>query len=201
MKKVLLHICCGVCAFASIERLKNEGYEVTGFFYNPNIHPLGEYKRRREVLSVVRESSGIEIIEGEYIPKEWFALCRHLKDEPEGGARCSICYGMRLKKTFSLSRELGFDYFTTTLTISPHKKSKVIFDIGKNIGGDKFLAIDFKKKDGFKRTNEIAKKYNVYRQNYCGCVYSLIERRRRAQVLAQKDTQISAGNNNFKLQA
>ncbi|OPX30955.1 MAG: hypothetical protein B1H08_00290 [Candidatus Omnitrophica bacterium 4484_171] len=173
MNKVLLHICCGVCAFASIERLKGEGYTVKGFFYNPNIHPSGEYEKRREVLNIVRDSTGIEIIEGGYDPREWFALCEHLKDEPEGGARCSICYRMRLKETFLLSKKLKFDYFTTTLTISPHKKSRVIFDIGSQIGGDDFLAIDFKKKDGFKRTNELARKYNVYRQNYCGCVYSL----------------------------
>jgi len=186
MKKVLLHICCGVCAFASIERLKSEGYGVAGFFYNPNIHPLGEFEKRKDVLDIVRNATGVEIIEGDYIPKEWFVLCKHLKDEPEGGARCSICYRMRLKETFLLSKKLEFDYFTTTLTISPHKKSRVIFDIGKQVGADSFLAIDFKKKDGFKRTNELAREYNVYHQNYCGCVYSLIERKRLTQIATDK---------------
>ncbi len=179
MAKVLLHICCGVCAFGSIERLKNEGFYVTGFFYNPNIHPLREYERRRKVLDTVREKMEIEIIEGVYNPKEWFRLCKDYACEPEGGARCLVCYKMRLEETLFLSKKLFFDYFTTTLTISPYKKTGVIFEIGRRLEKEKFLDIDFKKKEGFKRAKELASKYNVYRQNYCGCVYSLIEKRKK----------------------
>ncbi len=179
MKRVLLHICCGVCAFACIERLRNEGFYVEGFFYNPNIHPKEEYEKRKDALSIVREVMNIRIIEGKYNPKEWFLLCKNYAEEQEGGKRCSLCYRMRLEEAYSLSRKLGFEYFTTTLTVSPHKRSGKIFEEGEKISRKSFLKIDFKKKDGFKKTNELAKKYKVYHQNYCGCIYSLMERRNR----------------------
>jgi len=172
-KKVLLHICCGVCAFYSIDYLKEKGFEVVGYFFNPNIYPEEEYNKRKDVLYTVADLTSIKIIEGDYANKEWEELCKAYKDEPEGGKRCELCYKIRLEETAKKSKDLNFDYFTTTLTISPHKKSKVIFDIATLIDKNRFLFIDFKKNDGFKKTIELAKKYNLYRQNYCGCRYSL----------------------------
>ncbi|UCG35015.1 MAG: epoxyqueuosine reductase QueH [Candidatus Omnitrophota bacterium] len=172
MKKVLLHICCGVCAFASIGRLKKEGFYVEGFFFNPNIHPAGEYIKRKKVAVEVSRLCNTKIIMGEYRADDWFKECRALSDECEGARRCLVCYRLRLKRTFDTCVDKEFDYFTTTLTISPHKNSEQILEIGKRLGKDKFLSLDFKKEDGFKNTMELAKKHNFYRQNYCGCVYS-----------------------------
>lgn len=173
MKKVLLHICCGVCASQPVGILRNQGYSVTGFFYNPNIHPASEYALRKEQVYKVKNLLEFDLIEIDYRPEEWFSLCSPYADEKEGGSRCRVCYRLRLLKTFSLCREAGFDFFTTTLTVSPHKVSKLIFGEGKNIGGEKFLAQDFKKKDGFRKTTAFARERGLYRQNYCGCVYSL----------------------------
>lgn len=175
MKKILLHICCGVCAFSCIERLKEEGFYIEGLFFNPNIHPHQEYLQRRQVLKIVQDVARIHIIEADYDPNRWLVLCKDYSDEKEGGSRCHICYELRLKETFNLCRELEFDYFTTTLSVSPHKRSNVIFDIGRRVGGTSFLEKDFKKKEGFKRAQELARKYGVYHQNYCGCIYSMIE--------------------------
>lgn len=176
MKKVLLHICCGVCAASCIIRLKEEGFQVAGFFYNPNIHPYEEYLRRKEIIEKLKEAFYIPIYEAEYNTKNWFALCFPFKDELEGGKRCLLCYELRLRRTYKLLKEKQFDYFTTTLTVSPHKKSKLIFEVGEKIDKDKFLPIDFKKKDGFKKSINFAKEHNLYRQHYCGCLYSLEER-------------------------
>lgn len=179
MKKVLLHICCGVCASVAIKRLKEEGFYVSGFFFNPNIHPQAEYNKRKANLKIIKKIFGIEIIEGLYEPKQWFKFTRVYAREKEGGKRCSICYALRLRESFLLCRNKGFDFFTTTLTISPHKKSSTISTIGKKIGGTYFLERDFKKKDGFKEAMIFAKKYDLYRQNYCGCIYSLLERKKK----------------------
>lgn len=172
MKKVLLHICCGVCAYSSIERLKEENFYVEALFFNPNIQPYSEYLKRKETAKKVVRITNIELIEGKYTVFDWFRLCKAYSQEQEGGRRCFLCYELRLKQTFDLCCQRNFDYFTTTLTISPHKKSSVIMEIGKNIGKDKFLPLDFKKNNGFKRTMEAAKRFNLYRQNYCGCIYS-----------------------------
>ena len=177
MKRVLLHICCGVCAFGSIEHLKKEGYYIEGFFYNPNIYPPQEYSKRLQALGAVKDVLGIAIEEGRYNDDEWFSLCKDYADEQEGGVRCMRCYEMRLSETYRKMQDKKFDYFTTTLTISPHKNSSDIFDIGKAIDAQRFLVIDFKKQDGFKRTQELSKKYNVYHQDYCGCIYSQRNRR------------------------
>lgn len=172
MKKILLHICCGVCGLASIEDLKAKGYNVSGFFFNPNIAPEGEYQRRLKATEAAAAISNIELISGEYNSKEWFKTCGPYKGEDEGGFRCELCYEFRLKETAKLVEEKGFDYFTTTLTISPHKNSALIARIGKKISRDSFLEVDFKKKDGFKKSLRLAKEHNLYRQNYCGCIYS-----------------------------
>ena len=177
MKKVLLHICCGICALACIEKLKQEGFYVEGFFFNPNIHPFEEYQRRKQALKSPTSIFDIKIHEGLYSDKEWFMLCAPFAREPEGGLRCQHCYKIRLDVAYQFAREKNFDYFTTTLTISPHKNSDMVFNVGNEINPDKFLAIDFKKNNGFKRTQELSKVHNLYRQNYCGCIYSFNNRR------------------------
>jgi len=171
-KRVLLHICCGVCSSGVIERLKEEGFEVTGFFYNPNIHPEEEYNRRLEVAQQVSRILDFELIEGEYDKDNWFKLTENLKDEPEGGKRCEVCFRIRLEKSAKKANELNIPYFTTTLSISPHKNVSIINKVGKELSNENFLERDFKKRDGTKLAIEFSKKYNLYRQNYCGCVYS-----------------------------
>ena len=184
MKKVLLHICCCGCASVAIKRLKEEGFTVKGFFFNPNIHPLREYERRKNDLSILRKVFSVDIIEGSYNPREWFPVCKEYAQEEEGGERCRLCYGYRLRQTYPLCKKLNFDFFTTTLTVSPHKRSHTIFDVGHTIGGDCFLERDFKKKNGFKESVEFSMRYALYRQNYCGCVYSLMERQQGVRHLA-----------------
>jgi predicted adenine nucleotide alpha hydrolase (AANH) superfamily ATPase len=171
--KIVLHICCGICAAGVVERLTQEGHQVLGFFYNPNIHPLEEYNRRLEVARRVAGELNFSLIETPYTPDEWLKETESLADEPEGGRRCEVCFRFRLTKTRVCMEERGWDAFTTTLTISPRKNADVVNRVGIEIGGDKFLARDFKKKEGFKRTMELAKKWALYHQDYCGCVYSL----------------------------
>jgi len=177
MKKVLLHICCSTCAAGAVRRLQEEGFGVTGFYFNPNIHPRDEYEKRKKNLEHIRSAFDIEVIEGEYTPRKWFAVCREFSHEPERGNRCRLCYHMRLQETYRLSKEKGYDHFTTTLTISPHKESHTVFEIAKSVGGEAFLPVDFKKKEGFKIANQFAKEHDFYRQDYCGCVYSLLKRK------------------------
>jgi len=180
--KVLLHICCAVCAASCVERLRAEGHQVSGFFYNPNVQPPEEYLNRLAAAESLAGYEKFPLLVGEYDPDEWFSQVQDLKDQPEGGERCSKCFSIRLSETARLAREKGFDAFTTTLTISSHKDSEVINDIGRGIAGDLFLRWDFKKNNGSKRANELAQKYDLYRQNYCGCVYSLEERKGNARL-------------------
>ena len=171
--KVVLHICCGVCAAEAVERLTLEGHQVLGFFYNPNIYPLDEYERRLEVARKVAKELDFSLEVAPYVPEEWFKEARALAEEPEGGRRCEICFRLRLRRTYVYMKGCGADAFTTTLTISPQKPADLINRIGKEIGGDGFLAKDFKKQEGFKRAMELARSWALYRQRYCGCVYSL----------------------------
>lgn len=171
--KVVLHICCGVCAAGTAERLTSEGHEVLGLFYNPNIHPLEEYERRLEVAYKVAKELNFPLEVPPYTPEEWFAETSSLENEPEGGRRCAVCFRLRLKKTYLYLQDCGWDAFTTTLTISPSKSAEVINQAGREIGGDRFLVRDFKKKAGFQRATELAKQWALYQQNYCGCVYSM----------------------------
>ena len=176
--KILLHICCAVCACSVVERLKNEGYEVTGYFYNPNIHPEQEYlKRLKETERLAREEN-FPLITGDYNVEKWFARIKGLEKGPEGGRRCARCFSLRLEKAAEIAKDKGLGLFTTTLTVSPHKNAQVLNEVGSSIAGGLFLARDFKKRDGFKRAQELSKQYNFYHQDYCGCVYSLNERRR-----------------------
>lgn len=171
--KVVLHICCGVCAAGVVERLFSEGQEVRGFFYNPNIHPQEEYERRLEAARKVAQEMNFPLEVGPYTPEEWFAETRSLENEPEGGKRCEVCFRHRLKRAYLYLQDSGFDAFTTTLTISPQKSAAVVNRVGQEIGGDRFLVRDFKKKAGFQRATELSKKWALYHQNYCGCIYSL----------------------------
>ena len=176
--KVVLHICCGVCAAGAVERLALEGHQIIGFFYNPNIHPTQEYQRRLEAIYKVAKELKFPLEVAPYTPKEWLRETINLRYESEGGKRCEVCLRLRLRETYLYMLNSRGDAFTTTLTVSPHKSQEAINRIGREIGGDNFLARDFKKKEGFKRAIELARQWNLYRQDYCGCIYSLKERRK-----------------------
>jgi epoxyqueuosine reductase len=173
MKKVLLHICCGICSSWAIEKLKKNGLEVTGFFFNPNIHPENEYRKRLSTARKVAEFHQIGFLEGQYLPEKWRHLVKGLEKEPEGGKRCGICFKFRLEETYRMARELKIEQFTTTLTISPHKDFALISSIGKAISPEGFLAYNFKKEEGFKKSIEFCRQHALYRQDYCGCVFSI----------------------------
>jgi len=153
-----------------------EGHTVTGYFYNPNIHPADEYERRRETAKKAAKHFDIDFVEGPYDRENWFTLVKGTEYEPEGGERCKRCFRMRLEKTYEYLKKQMFDRFTTTLTTSPLKDAAAINEIGRQIGGEKFISRDFKKKDGFKRAMEIAKELDLYHQDYCGCIYSQEEK-------------------------
>lgn len=171
--KIVLHICCGVCAAGVVDRLTREGHEVLGFFDNPNIHPREEYERRLAVARRVAKEFGFPLEVVPYTPDDWFAATRSLENEPEGGQRCEVCFRLRLSRTYEFLKTSGADAFTTTLTISPRKSAALVNKIGQAISVEKFLARDFKKQAGFQRAIELAKKWELYRQDYCGCIYSL----------------------------
>ncbi len=174
-EKLLFHICCAPDATVVAERLAPD-YDITGYFYNPNIHPESEYRMRVDEMEELSLKIGLKLIVGPYDADNWYKLVRGLEDEPEGGARCEICFRMRMESTAKVARERGFDLFTTVLTVSPHKNAELINAIGTEAAekyGVRFLPSNFKKKDGFKRSIELSKVYSLYRQNYCGCVYSM----------------------------
>ncbi len=179
---LLLHSCCAPCSSYCIEYL-SQFFNVTVFYYNPNIYPDEEYyhrvKEQQRFISQFPTKHPVKFIEGDYDKDSFYAIAKGLEKEPEKGRRCHKCYDLRLRKTATVAKDLGFDYFTTTLTISPMKDSQVLNEIGINIGkelGVNWLPSDFKKKEGYKRSTEISKEYDMYRQDYCGCVYSYNER-------------------------
>ncbi|MDD5633889.1 MAG: epoxyqueuosine reductase QueH [Candidatus Omnitrophica bacterium] len=174
--KVLLHVCCGICAVPAAERLMCEGHIVTGFFYNPNIHPVDEYKKRLAAAEKAAKELGFELIEGMYDREKWFENAKGVEYEKEGGKRCERCFYMRLARTYDYMKRKNFDMFATTLSAGPMKNVEVINSIGRSIGGEKFFLADFKKKGGAQRGIELAKEWNLYRQDYCGCIYSLEEK-------------------------
>jgi predicted adenine nucleotide alpha hydrolase (AANH) superfamily ATPase len=175
--KVLLHICCAVCATCCVERLRQEGHEVSGYFYNPNIQPQEEYLRRLKETKKLASRESFPLIVGDYDLDDWFAKIKGLEIEPEGGKRCLRCFSLRLKRAREVAKKKSFSAFTTTLTVSPHKDAQAINEIGRNIDNGLFLPRDFKKQNGFKRAQELSRQYNFYHQNYCGCIYSLEARR------------------------
>jgi predicted adenine nucleotide alpha hydrolase (AANH) superfamily ATPase len=184
--RVLLHSCCGPCSTTAVERLAR-AYQVTVFFFNPNITDEEEYKRRaqaqREFVDRYNASSSsldrIHLVLGPYEPNAFLNRIKGYEDEPEGGARCTICFLMRMEKACEYALMHGIEAFTTSLSVSPHKDINVISKIGKDLSlkyGVTFLAEDFKKQNGFVRSVELAKTYELYRQDYCGCIFSKMER-------------------------
>lgn len=172
--RLLLHVCCAPCSTHVIERLR-EGFELTCYFYGPNIHPEEEYRKRADEARGYCEKRGIVFIEGEYDASSWLEAVKEHEEDEEGGERCKICYELRLTNTAEMARKMGFEWFGTTLTISPHKKADVINEIGSAIGtreGVNFLEEDFKKKNGYKESVRMSKEHGLYRQLYCGCKYS-----------------------------
>lgn len=172
--KLLLHTCCAPCSPHVIEILQRE-FDVSIFFYNPNIHPFEEYQVRLEEMRQFCSKVPVALLVGEYDADRWFQMVEGMETEEEGGKRCELCYGMRLEKTARFAQSNGFEHITTTLTVSPHKMAAIINRIGREWAGTcdvNFYEADFKKRDGFKKSCELSKKYGFYRQNYCGCTYS-----------------------------
>jgi predicted adenine nucleotide alpha hydrolase (AANH) superfamily ATPase len=171
--RIVLHICCGVCAAGAAKTLAEEGHQVLGLFYNPSIYPEAEYYKRLENASKVARELNFHLEAASYAPECWIKETEPFQHEPEGGKRCPVCFRIRLEKTYLYLQEHKADVFTTTLTISPHKSAEIVNKIGREIGGDRFLSRDFKKKDGFKKAIQSAMELGLYRQNYCGCRYSI----------------------------
>ncbi|SHI47253.1 epoxyqueuosine reductase QueH [Pseudobutyrivibrio xylanivorans] len=179
---LLLHSCCGPCSSYCIEYL-SQYFNITVFYYNPNIYPDEEYyhrvKEQQRFIEAFPTKHPVSFIEGDYDKNRFYEIAKGLEHEPEKGARCHKCYELRLRRTAEVALEKSFDFFTTTLTISPMKDSQVLNEIGIRIGeevGVAWLPSDFKKKEGFKRSTQLSAEYDMYRQDYCGCVYSYNER-------------------------
>lgn len=175
---LLLHSCCAPCSSYTLEYL-SQYFNITVYYYNPNIYPEEEFHKRVEeekrLISELPTKHPVKMISGDYEPKEFYDIAKGLENVAEGGERCFRCYRLRLEKTAQLARDMGFDYFTTTLSISPLKRSEKINEIGDDVAksyGVKFLPSDFKKRGGFLRSIQLSKDYNLYRQNYCGCIFS-----------------------------
>ena len=190
---LLLHSCCAPCSSYVLEYL-SDFFKITVFYYNPNISPKDEFiKRINEQKRLIRElpsKNEINFIEGFYDNEKFVSLSRNLGHMEEGGERCFKCYNLRLEETARLARKNGFDYFTTTLSVSPYKNSDKLNLIGKSLS-DKYeisyLYSDFKKKNGYKRSIELSKKYNLYRQDYCGCIYSKKAREKHLSSLSHEN--------------
>lgn len=175
---LFLHACCAPCSSYCLEYLSRY-FSITLFYYNPNISPASEYRERAdEARRLVLELPAVHpvtFLEGDYRPEEYYRAVKGHEKDPEGGERCTICFTERLREAARLAAEKGFDYFTTTLTISPLKDAERLNAIGEAAGeefGVRFLPSDFKKKNGYKRSTELSAEYHLYRQNYCGCVFS-----------------------------
>ena len=175
---LLLHACCAPCSSYCVEYL-SEYFDITVFFYNPNIDSLQEYERRvseeERFLSSFPAKRPVRLVSERYEPKEFYEAAKGLEDEPEGGKRCEKCFRLRLSKAAAYAKENGFDYFTTTLSISPLKNASLLNSIGDELSkeyGVPYLFSEFKKRGGFQRSTELSKEYGLYRQNYCGCVFS-----------------------------
>ena len=176
--KLLLHACCAPCSSAVLERLSNF-FEITILYYNPNITDKEEYEKRieeiKKLISLVKYKYPITLLEGDYVPEKFFEMAKGLEKEPERGKRCYKCYEMRLEETAKIADKLGFYNFCTTLTLSPHKNANWVNEIGEKLNKEyqaNYLYSDFKKKEGYKRSIVLSKEYNLYRQDYCGCIYS-----------------------------
>lgn len=182
--RLFLHSCCAPCSSYVIEYL-SDYFEITVFYYNPNLYPNQEYARRsgeqKRFIDEIKTKYPVSYCECDFIPNEFYNLVKGLEQEKEGGRRCEKCFELRLSKTAEKAKAEEFDYFATTLTISPLKNASLINQIGYEQSkryGVKYLASDFKKKNGFKRSTELSRQYGLYRQDYCGCVFSKTERER-----------------------
>ena len=177
-KTLLLHSCCAPCSSYVLEYLSNY-FKITVYYYNPNISPYEEYLKRKEeqirLINTMKTKYKVDIIDADYDNNVYEEKIKGLENEPERGSRCHICYRLRLEKTCIKAKELGFDFFGTTLTLSPYKDSNVLNKIGEELMKEynvNYLYSDFKKRNGYKRSIELSKIYNLYRQDYCGCIYS-----------------------------
>lgn len=175
---LLLHSCCAPCSSYVLEYL-SDLFEITVFYYNPNIYPEEEYFKRvqeqKHLIASMPTKYPVHFLEGHFEPKEFYDAVRSLEQIPEGGARCHACFALRLGETARIAKEKNFDYFTTTLTISPLKNAPKLNEIGETLAKElqiTWLPSDFKKKNGYKRSVELSQEYGLYRQNYCGCVFS-----------------------------
>ena len=175
---LLLHACCAPCSSAVLERIANH-FKISIFYYNPNITDKDEYQKRieeiKKLITLIHPKYPVKLIEGDYVPEKFMEMAKGLENEPERGKRCYKCYEMRLEETAKIAEKLGFQVFATTLTLSPHKNSNWINEIGENLNNKyntTYLYSDFKKKEGYKRSIILSKEYNLYRQDYCGCIYS-----------------------------
>lgn len=181
LKRLLLHSCCAPCSSYVMEYL-SDYFDITVFYFNPNIAPQEEYQYRVEeekrLIASMPFSHPVHFLEGKYEPERFYAMAKGYEHVKEGGERCFRCYELRLRETALAAKEGGFDYFTTTLSISPLKNAEKLNQIGAALSkeyGIPYLFSDFKKKNGYKRSIELSKEYNLYRQNYCGCVFSKAE--------------------------
>ncbi|BCN32247.1 epoxyqueuosine reductase QueH [Anaeromicropila herbilytica] len=204
--KLLLHSCCAPCSSYVLEYL-SEYFEITIFYYNPNINPEAEYDRRvieqRRLIDELNQGSDTRVAVkhkikyeiGNYEPERFFALAKGHEEENEGGERCSKCYELRLEEAAIIAKDGGYDYFTTTLSISPHKDAAKLNEIGQALEEKyqvKYLTSDFKKKNGYKRSVELSKEHQLYRQDYCGCVYS------KREMLEREEQKATAIDNNIE---
>ncbi len=172
---IVIHTCCAICSGYPVSYLQDAGYRVIAYFYNPNIHPAEEYQMRLKAQRVLCNHFDCELVEGEYIPEEYFDFVKGLENEPEKGARCDKCFELRLRKTAEFAKSIGVNNFTTSIVISPHKSFEKLTAIAEKIAKEydlNYLAENFKKKDGFLKTNKISKELGLYRQNYCGCKFA-----------------------------
>lgn len=191
--RLLLHSCCDPCSSYCLKTL-SEHFKVTVLYYNPNIYPPEEYElRAREQERFIKEfptKYPVTFLEGRFKPQEFYDAVKGYEDIPEGGERCFICYELRLREAAETAKKNNFDFFTTTLSISPLKNADKLNEIGKMLEEEynvRYLYSDFKKKDGYKKSTEISKQYHMYRQYYCGCVFSKAERDR--QIAAKEESE------------
>lgn len=184
---LLLQSCCGPCSSYVLEVLAKH-FKVTVLYYNPNIYPEEEYQKRlNEQVKIINSmpfENEVRLMPCQYNEQEFLSFIEGYENEREGGARCKECFVLRLEETARLAKENGFDYFTTTLSVSPHKNAALLNEIGKKLEskyGVRFLFADFKKKEGYKRSIQLSKEYDLYRQEYCGCRFSLNQQKGRSE--------------------
>lgn len=183
-KRLLLHSCCAPCSSHCLSELSPQ-IGVTVFYYNPNLDCAEEYeKRKREQIRFLRETGLADFLDCDYAPEDYISAVRGLEEEKEGGARCAVCFRLRLERTAREAKARGFDYFATTLTVSPLKNAKLINTIGFAVAeevGVPYLPSDFKKRGGYLHSVRLSEEYGLYRQDYCGCAFSKAERERQKQ--------------------